>query len=158
MIAGCAEPGRCDFTLAQEIAFTAPDAGDTVTTRVFGPSCDKAVALYDVRDAEGHPIWVWTASLPLAFGDVFPRDEPEAMHDFLERWGRPRIERAGAAPEWTALVAGQTTLDRSTYEDIRARDLPLLCHASGAGRELCVFWEPAAGAAGHFLDRTLEEP
>ena len=43
-----------------------------------------------------------------------------------------------------------------TYEDIRARDLPMLCHATATGAEACVFYEPAAGAAGHFFDREAE--
>lgn len=78
------------------------------------------------------------------------------MREFLERWASPTtLASTSTAPEFSDLVPGQTTLDQLTYEDIRARDLPMLCHLSGTARETCVFWEPAAGGAGHLLDRDI---
>ena len=79
------------------------------------------------------------------------------MEDFLQRWAQPALSTTQTAPEFSTLQPGQTTLDRLTYEDIRARNLPMLCHFSGTAREVCVFWEPAAGGAGHFYDRDAEE-
>jgi hypothetical protein len=148
---------RCDLSAARDIAFVDAEGADTVIARTFGPSCDRAIGLYAVRDAEGRPIWAWASPLPRAFGEDFGADGVEPMQAFLERWTQPTLTTSNAAPEWSDLAPGQTTLDRSTYEDIRARDLPMLCHFSGTARETCVFWEPAAGGAGHFFDRDVEE-
>jgi hypothetical protein len=139
------------------LSFTSAEAQDTVTVRAFGPSCDKAIGMYEVRAEDGYPIWAWATPLSRSFGDVFPATESAAMRDFLGRWASPSLTTTQAAPVWTALEAGQTTLDRLTYDDIRARELPMLCHAIGVGRETCVFWEPAAGGAGHFFDRDMED-
>jgi hypothetical protein len=148
---------QCDVTVTQDLALTAADSQETIVARAIGPSCDKAVGLYAIHDAEGHPAWAWAAPMPLAFGDAFRDADEAAMRDFLTRWAQPTVTTTQSAPTWDALTPGQTTLDRLTYDDIRARNLPMLCHASGTGRELCVFWEPAAGGAGHYFDRDVEE-
>jgi len=157
LIAACAPRGEatCDVTVTREAAFTAPGAADVVTTRSFGQTCDQAIGLYTITTADGHPVWAHAAPLARAFGDGFTEPEPEAMRAFLERWAEPEIATTAEAPDWTQLTPGQTTLDRLTYDDIRARNLPMLCHYSGTGRQLCVFWEPGAGGAGHFFDREI---
>lgn len=147
----------CDMSVSREIAFTGGEAADVVTARAVGPTCDKASGFYAIHDGEGHPIWAWAAPLPRAFGEIGPPEEPAHMREFLARWAEPRIATTNAAPAWNTLEAGQTTLDQLTYDDIRARNLPMLCHYSGTAQETCVFWEPAAGGAGHFLDRSVEE-
>ena len=150
------EQGRCDFTHTQDVAFSGGATADQITVRTFGASCQKAIGVYEIIDGEGHPIWAWATPLPRAFGDVFT-EEPEHMRQFLEQWSQPEIATTQGAPEWAALVPGQTTLDELTYADVRARDLPMLCHYSGTARQTCVFWEPAAGGAGHLFDRDVEE-
>lgn len=152
-----AATAQCDISVTQDLALSGSSAPEIITARAIGPSCDKAVGLYAIHDAEGHPAWAWAAPLPRAFGDAFVEADAEMMREFLTEWARPRVATTQTAPEWDALTPGQTTLDRLTYDDIRARDLPMLCHASGTGRELCVFWEPAAGGAGHYFDRDVEE-
>lgn len=147
---------RCDFTRTQDVTFTGGATADRITVRTFGASCQKAIGVYEVTDGEGHPIWAWATPLPRAFGDVFT-DDPEHMLQFLEQWSQPELMTTQAAPVWAALTPGQTTLDELTYADIRARDLPMLCHFSGTARQICVFWEPAAGGAGHLIDRDVEE-
>lgn len=150
-------PARCDLDVAQEIAFTAADAQDTLLAQAVGPSCDKAVGLFVVRTSDGYPVWSWSAPLSHRFGDVFAEDDTEHMQSFLDTWAQPQLSTTQSAPTWDALTQGQTSLDQLTYEDVRARDLPMLCHFSGTGRQTCVFWEPAAGGAGHLLDRDVEE-
>lgn len=145
----------CNMEVTRDLSFTAPNAQDTVIVRALGPSCDEAVGVYAIHDAEGRPIWSWSEPLPRAFGHVF--EDKNAMQEFLQRWAQPTLSTTQTAPAWSALQPGQTTLDRLTYEDIRARNLPMLCHFSGTAREVCVFWEPAAGGAGHFYDRDAEE-
>jgi len=148
----------CNFQSSETIAFTSADSADTVVAESIGDSCDKTIGLFAVRSADGYPIWSWSAPLSHRFGDVFAAEDTEHMAMFLEAWARPIITSTQAAPPYETLVAAQTTLDQLTYEDVRARDLPMLCHFSGTARQTCVFWEPAAGGAGHMLDRDVEEP
>lgn len=160
LAAACSRPPQatCDLTLTRDLAFTAADARDTVTVRTFGASCDRVIGLYTVHDAEGYPLWAWSAPMARAFGDeTFAQADAEAMTDFLQTWANPTLATTQAAPEWNQLAPGQSTLDQLTYDDIRARDLPMLCHFSGTAHETCVFWEPIAGGAGHLFDRTTEE-
>jgi len=147
----------CDLSAEREVRFTSEDAPDIVTARTIGPSCDRAFGLYTVASAEGHPIYSWTAPMTRVFGDLFVNSNKEEMQSFVERWSAPKIEHAADAPPWPVPDYVITTLDRATYEDIRARNLPLLCHLAGTGLETCVFWEPAAGSAGHFLDRDVHD-
>lgn len=151
-----ARKGACDAAVSREIAFTQAGAQDVVTVRSFGETCTNAVGVYMIVAADGVPIWAWAAPLARGFGPDFVENDPQAMRAFLERWSQPEILSASEAPEWALLAPGQTTLDRLTYEDIRARDLPMLCHFSGTARQTCVFWEPAAGSAGHLLDRDVD--
>lgn len=158
-LAACAprQESTCNLSFDREIAFTAPDAADVVTVRTFGPACDRTVGLFTVVNGDGDPLWAWAAPLHNAFGDAFLGASAETMQTFLERWSQPTIERTSAAPPWPLPESARTTLDRQTYEDIRARDLPMLCHASGTAIEACVFWEPAAAGAGHYFDRDVRE-
>jgi hypothetical protein len=150
-------PLGCDLESVRELAFTGAEAPDTVAAQAIGPSCDKTIGLYVVRTAEGYPVWSWSAPLAHRFGDVFAAEDTEHLQGFLDAWAQPQVSRTQAAPAWDDLAQGQTSLDRLTYEDIRARNLPMLCHFSGTAQQTCVFWEPAAGGAGHFLDRDVEE-
>lgn len=158
LAAACAQQPReaCDVTETNVIAFSAPDAHDVVTVRATGPSCDKAIALYAIRDAEGRPIWAWASSIKQAFGDVVDAKGAH-LDEFLKRWSKPTITTTASVPDFSRLAPGQTTLDRLTYQDIRARNLPMLCHFSGTAKETCIFWEPVAGAAGLLLERNYEE-
>jgi hypothetical protein len=156
-IAACAPQQRCDLTAVHEISFTNANASDSITARSFGESCDQAVILYVVRDGEGAPVWSWAGALAQRFGEIFSAEDRDAVQDFLARWVQANVTTTQSAPTWDALMAGQTTLDQLTYEDIRARDLPMLCHFSATARETCVFWEPAAGAAGLFFEREVAE-
>jgi hypothetical protein len=145
----------CNVNVARELEF----AGATVALRAEtqGPNCHQAIALYTLRDEAGDLIYAWTTPLQRGFGDVFAAEPDEHLQSFLERWAQPAVLTTESAPAWAELEVGQTTLDQLTYNDIRARELPMLCHYSGTSREACVFWEPAAGAAGHLFDRIAEE-
>jgi hypothetical protein len=158
-LAACTQPqaGECRMEATHEFSFSGSEAVDTITAHAIGPSCDKAIGLLVIRDAEGFPLWSWSAPLRHQFGDVFTAEDPEHMQNFLNRWVQPTLTTTQTAPEFPLLAPGQTTLDQLTYEDVRARDLPMLCHFSGTARQTCVFWEPIAGGAGHLLDRDFEE-
>ena len=151
------EHAGCDAVSTREIAFTGGASADIVTVRSFGKVCRDAIGLFTVTTADGAPVWAWSAPLHRVFGETFVENEREAMAAFLDRWTEPQISTTTHAPEFELLAPGQTTLDALTYEDVRARDLPMLCHYAGTARQACVFWEPAAGGAGHLLDRDIDE-
>jgi hypothetical protein len=148
---------RCDLSASHEISFTAPDVRDVVETRSIGSDCSAAVAVIIVRSHEGLPLWAWAAPAYPTFGDTFvPRGPSQGpaqddMRAFLARWAAPELARTSAAPVWNAAL--QTTLDRATYEDIRARNLPMLCHLAGVARYMCVYWEPGVAGAGELYVR-----
>ena len=151
------QAARCDLVATHELAFTAPDAVDTITAQTIGPSCDKAIGLYVIRDTQGYPLWSWSAPLTHRFGEVFEAEDTEHVQNFVDRWAQASLSTTQTAPAFNALAQGASTLDQLTYEDIRARDLPMLCHFSGTGTEVCIFWEPAAGGAGLLLERDVVE-
>ena len=125
----------------------------------FGASCDKTIGLIMCARRGGlcHLVVERAAAARLRRRvHRGQRDACAAISGSLGAAGCLNHHRA--APEWSACSRpGQTTLDQLTYEDVRARDLPMLCHFSGTARQTCVFWEPAAGGAGHFIDRDICE-
>lgn len=146
------ETTACDISVSAPALFTHAEAPDTITARAIGPGCDRAIALYAIHTAEGDPIWAWSTPMPSAFGDHFHVADEEEVRAFLTRWAAPARATTITAPQWPAdaeaLPGGVASpLDRATYEDIRARDLPMLCHLTSVGRETCLYWEPAAALA-----------
>ncbi|MGE0828158.1 MAG: hypothetical protein AB7O04_02255 [Hyphomonadaceae bacterium] len=159
LLGACAReaPARCDLSASSAIAFTAADAEDAVEARAIGAHCTAAVAVLIVRAQDGFPIWAWAAPFHPTFGGSFaPSGETnspteEEMRAFLERWAQPDISTTSSAPPWSEALA--TAIDRATYEDIRARNTPMLCHLSGVARQTCVYWESAAASAGALYER-----
>ena len=154
---GAPTPPRCELVAEARVDLTAPGAADRVTARSFGPTCEEAILLYAVTTADGEAIWAWSGVAQRAFGEAMRGGNTDTMQSFLDRWVSAQVERASAAPPWPLIGDAAVTLERATYEDIRARDLPVLCHLSGVARETCVFWEPAAGGAGHFYERDAQD-
>jgi hypothetical protein len=154
-LSACAprQAAQCDVSATRNVSFTQANARDVVTARAIGPNCAEAISLYAVREADGHLIWTWASPLRQMYGDGATRDSADA---FVQQWALATVATTSIAPAWQRLAPGQTTLDRLTYEDIRARNLPMLCHLSGTAREVCAFWEPAAGVAGLYLERNVE--
>lgn len=143
----------CDVTHTREIMFAGAEEQETVIARAFGATCGTTIALYAVYDSSGEPLWSWTAPTARAFGEDFRAASHEQLEAFVERWSQPHIATTAEAPPWRALEPRQTTLEQATFDDLRARELPMLCHLTGVARESCVFWEPAAGGAGLLYER-----
>lgn len=159
---GDRQSAQCDRVAAAEIAFSGGQTPDGVTARTFGPSCDRAIGVIAIASPEGHPLWAWTAPLSPTFGNAFEvrPDGPtnQEADAFLARWAAVRVTTTETAPPWPqrgALEGATTTLDRTTYEDVRARALPMACHLSGVAHETCVYYEPGVAAAVLMLDRDV---
>ncbi|MGE3141868.1 MAG: hypothetical protein AB7L65_00970 [Hyphomonadaceae bacterium] len=164
-LAACAprETG-CNRSAQAQIVFSASDTADTVTAQSLGPSCDAAVGVVTIRTPDGRPVWAWAAPLHPTFGNLFAagREGPpgvETAQRFLSRWAALRVATTAAAPPWPQEAVqppgAETSLDRLTYEDVRARRLPMACQLSGVAREICLFWEPGAAAAAPLLERRI---
>jgi len=152
-LAACTQrpAAQCEYSATRNVEFTRLGASDVITARTIGANCEEAVALYALREADGHLVWTWAGPLRQLYGEG-----PDGAQAFLQQWALANVTTTNTAPEWRRLAPGQTTLDRLTYEDIRTRNLPMLCHLSGVAREVCAFWEPAAGVAGLYFERNLE--
>jgi len=153
VLAACTQhpAAQCEYSATRNAEFTHTGANDVITARAIGPNCEEAVALYAVREEDGHLVWTWAGPLRQLYdGDA------DGAQAFLQQWALANVTTTNTAPTWSRLAPGQTTLDRLTYEDIRTRNLPMLCHLSSAAREVCAFWEPAAGVAGLYFERNLE--
>ena len=142
----------CDIEITAPVSFSHAEEADAISARAIGPRCDRAVALFTIHSAEGDPIWAWASPMPRAFGSQFHQADDAMLREFLTRWAAPAPGTTASAPEWPEaapdLPGGlATTLQRAVYEDIRARDLPMLCHLTSVGRETCLYWEPAAALA-----------
>ncbi len=148
-------PRRCDLAQMHAVTFSSAQAPDIVEARAVGPDCAHAVALLTLRGADGAVHWAWAAPLYPTFGDAFaPRgDAPtrEEVSAFLTRWAALTPARTSAAPAWREEV--ETPLPRALYDDIRARDAPMLCLLSGVARETCLYWESGAAAASEYYRR-----
>ena len=152
----------CELSASTEMTFSS--ARDVVTARSFGPSCGKAVALIVIRDEHDEPLWTWSAPLYPTFGNMFREDgegpSARVVRDFLTRWSRLAPRTTADAPAWAQRAAAPggaiTTLDRATYEDVRARALPMACYLSAVARETCLYFEPAAAAAIPFIERDAQ--
>lgn len=116
-----------------------------------------------IASPEGHPLWAWTAPLSPTFGNTFEArpDGPtnQEADAFLARWAALRVVTTQDAPPWPRaarpLEGATSTLDHATYEDVRARALPMACHLSGVAHETCVYYEPGVAAAVLMLDRDI---
>lgn len=158
-LAGCARDApaaRCDLESSRAIAFSSAEADDVVEARALGADCGAAVAVYIVRSHEGVPIYAWAAPFHPTFGESFaPRAEGalsrQEMQAFLDRWAAPASAATAAAPAWHDAIV--TPFDRETYEDVRARNAPMLCFLSSVARETCVYWESGVAAAGVLVER-----
>lgn len=162
-VVGCApRQGNCERSANAQIAFSSPQ--DEVSVRTLGENCAQAVGVMSIASQEGHVLWAWAAPLHPTFGNLFEAraDGPSARdaEEFLSRWAQVRAVTTGEAPPWpqsaqTPLGGAITTLDRATYEDLRARRLPMACALTGVARETCVFYEPAAAAAAVLVERDV---
>jgi hypothetical protein len=166
LIAGCApESARdaCALSASTPARFSSADGDDLVVARALGPNCAQSVALFIVQDVEGEPVWTWTAPLARTFGEHFRAAPPAELKAFIDAWSVAHVARTSEAPAWTdaaflpdGVLAAH--LDQETYQDVRARDLPMLCHLTGVARQTCIFYEPVAAHAGAMFERDMAAP
>lgn len=165
-LAACARPpgqgaSACAHTHVNEIAWTNSETPDVITTSAEGPSCDQAVVLFVIRNADGDPLWTHASTYyDMTTGGGPIEGAPPAtdadIERFLAGWADVDISRSNELPEWREGVATltesaetfayDTPYERETYEMLRARELPTLCFAGGAEAAHCLVIDPLSNA------------
>lgn len=165
LLVGCNQPpdraeAGCAREVTREVAWSGA-APDTITTNASGPSCLQAFVTLSIRNANGDGLWVHAAPYyDMVAGGAPPPEAPavtsEQMDTFLNGWAEPTLTRSNTLPEWRDGVASltesaetfsyDTPFDRETYEQLRARDLPMLCYAAAAEASQCLIIDPLSGA------------
>lgn len=168
-LAACSRPAEtqtaaagCARSATHEVTWSNAAAPDVVTATSAGPSCAQAVVTLVMRNAAGDPLLAFAAThYAMTAGDSPPPDGLPAVSDadmdrFLAGWANVTEMRSGALPEWRAdaatLTESATTFayvtpfSRDVYENMRSRDLPMVCYAGAVEGSRCLIIDPATGA------------
>lgn len=152
----------CEHVASQNVAFSAPDAADTLEARAFGPDCHSVFVTLTLRRVDGRPLWIWATEKPwLQAGQQSDADGAAAVEQFVNDWVKVRVDTTAQLPEWPQREKAfadslgaflSTPFERDQYLDIRNRAVPRLCFASGVARSQCVFYDAQSGDAIKVLD------
>ena len=151
----------CARSATHNVTWTSAEAPDTIIASSEGPTCAQAVVTLAGRNSAGDPLWAFASTyFDMTLGGrppegAQPVDEAE-MDEFLASWANVTEMRSGDLPQWredaATLTASadtfayETPFDRETYEMLRERNLPMVCHASGAEAVQCLIVDPATNA------------
>ncbi|MEQ1818037.1 MAG: hypothetical protein ABL871_05450 [Terricaulis sp.] len=150
---GCARTATHDVTWSNE------GASDTITTRSDGPTCAQAVVTFVARNSDGDPLWAFASTYyDMTMGGIPPEGAPEVtdeqMDTFLAGWADVTLQRSGELPEWRegfdSLSASAQTFSydtpfgREAYEEMRARNLQMICYAAAVEATQCLLMDPAS--------------
>jgi hypothetical protein len=157
-----APPRDCNAVSTKTIAFTAPDAQDVLETRSIGRDCKDVFVLLTIRKASGEPLWSF--STPHGWGAdrtvEGSGDDPAAMEAFLENWS-VKIDTTGALPDWPERervfqddlgAFMHTPFPRDQYLEIRSKEYPRACYATGFESGECVYYDTNTGVVFKVFD------
>lgn len=165
VLANCSRPTEqtdagCAREITREVAWSGA-APDRITASSSGPSCLQSFVTLSIRAANGDTLWVHAAPYyDMVAGGAPPPDarpiSTAQMDTFLNGWAEPTLGRSSTLPQWregiatltesAATFSYDTPFDRETYEQLRARDLPMLCYAAAAEASQCLIVDPFSGA------------
>lgn len=143
----------CAVSAERTIAFSSPN--DRVVAALDGPRCDALAATLTIRRPDGALVWTYAVRADwLAPEALGPGASKAAASAAAEAWSNVTVQRTGQFAAWPQTVPGveptadmRTPFDREGYEEIRARNLPVVCFATGAETIDCLFWDPDAQMA-----------
>lgn len=166
-LTACSRPAEtqtasgCARGATHEVAWSNASSPDVVTATSSGPTCGQAVVTLVLRRANGDPLWAFASThYTLNAGDSPPPEGLPAVSDadmdrFLAGWADLTEMRSGELPEWRADAASltesattfsyDTPFDRDVYENMRGRNLPMVCYAAAAEGSRCLIIDPATG-------------
>ena len=115
-----------------------------------GPTCKSAIVTLGVYDEGGLPIYAWASAAQFIFG-LQNANTAEEMKAALNEWNGPDNlppDTTGTLPPWNEtsgqpdqaefFFIPQDGMDKATYENLRKRNLPLLCYPQGRESTLCL--------------------
>lgn len=163
-LVGCDRPRAVDAGCTREVTREVSWSGaapDSITASSSGPSCLQAIVTLAIRNAGGDALWVHAAPYyDMVVGGAPPPDAPvvsgQRMDEFLSAWAEPTLATTDTLPEWREgaeslaesadTFSYDTAFDRPTYEQLRARALPMLCYAAAVEATRCLIVDPQSGA------------
>ena len=165
--AGPALPAvSCSLVRNETINLTGPDAGDVVEARSIAaprgataPNCNEATVLLTVRRGSDKAFLYGYVSvmtrMDLIEGHAGPAYGPGQIADFLAEWAKATVGATNDAPPFGA-EGISTSLTAEAYAALRARKLPMLCHAIGTLDRRCLFVDPdGGGTLTEFFDEAV---
>jgi len=159
--AGNERAAGCARSATHNVAWSTDGAEDTITTSSDGPTCAQAVVTFVARSSAGDPLWVFaTTYFDMTSGGIPPEGAPavteEQMDRFLTGWADVTLQRSGELPEWregfdtlsasAPTFSYDTPLGREAYEEMRARNLQMICYAAAVEATQCLLMDPASHA------------
>lgn len=152
----------CARSATHEVTWSNANAPDVVTATAAGPTCAQAVVTLVMRNAAGDPLLAFASThYAMTAGDSAPPDGLPAVTDaemdrFLAGWANVSEMRSGELPEWRAnaatLTESATTFayvtpfSRDVYENMRSRNLAMVCYAAAVEGSRCLIIDPANNA------------
>jgi len=165
-LAACSQPSApapagCARSATHEVTWSQADAADVITTSSQGPSCSRAVVTFVARNARGDPLWAFASTYyDMTAGGAPPPGAPAVtdaqMDAFLAGWANVTVSTTNTLPEWREGVATltesattfayDTPFTRDVYENLRARNLRMICYAAAVEATQCLIIDPASNA------------
>lgn len=148
-------PATCSLVRTETVNLTGPNAKDVIEARSIAaprgaaaPNCNEATVLLTVRRGSDkaylHGYVSVMTRMDLIEGHAGPAYGPTQVAAFLAEWAKATVGATNDAPPFGA--EGITTrLSAQDYAAIRARKLPMLCHAIGTLDRRCLYVDPDAG-------------
>ena len=147
------EGSPCAARIERQIAFTAPDAQDTMTIQSSGPSCANVVANVTVRDTSGHIVFAYAARIDALMD---PKVNPVAANGVKAILADYAAMAEGGAhtalPDWTAdtpdiaNIAPYTMFNSiasdALYRKVRDSNAPILRLRDGRSSGLLFAYVP----------------
>ncbi len=165
--AGPALPAQsCSLVRTQTVNLTGPGSGDKVEARSIAaprdstaPNCNDATVLLTVRRGSDKAFLYGFISvmtrMDLIEGHAGPPYGPAMVAKFLEEWAKATVGATDDAPVFGA-EGVSTRLSAEDYAAIRARKLPMLCHATGTLDRKCLYVDPdGGGMLAEFFDEAV---
>lgn len=150
----------CARSRSHQVAWTNPDAPDTIRVSAQGPSCVQAVVTFIARNAHGDPLWTFISTYHdmttggVAFENARPVS-PEQVDRFLSGWANVTAQTSARLPEWreggenigsNGGLTYTTSFSREAYEAMRQRNLRMICYAAAVDATQCLVVDPSSNA------------
>jgi hypothetical protein len=143
--AAAMQAAPCTVRVSKQMPVRAWAEPGTVVAEASGDTCGSAVVRLSVRGRDGAVLYTLTA--PASDFGIPSEGDPGQLRGALDAALPNSAVRAAAYPPWGegAPAPPGAEFDRTTYEAIRAADVPVVCIRVPTAPERCVAADPASG-------------